>query len=70
MQKWSNGDTKIVGALMNKVVYLEETKNIPGFPEALETERNNFMWDILNLMDQLYKVNFKTNINIEIARNL
>ena len=41
---------------MNKVVYKEETKNIPGFPEALKEEKANFMWDILNLMDQLYKV--------------
>lgn len=56
MYKSNSGKTKIVGALMNKVVYKEETKNIPGFPEALKEEKANFMWDILNLMDQLYKV--------------
>ena len=41
---------------MNKVVYKDESQNIPGFAEALEGNRENFMWDILNLMDQLYKV--------------
>ena len=41
---------------MNKVVYKDESKNIPGFSEALEGKKENFMWDILNLMDQLYKV--------------
>ena len=41
---------------MNKVVYKDESKNITGFTEALEENRENFMWDILNLMDQLYKV--------------
>ena len=41
---------------MNKVVYKDESKNIPGFPEALEDDSGNFMWDILSLMDQLYKV--------------
>ena len=41
---------------MNKVVYKDESQNIPGFAEALEENRENFMWDILNLMDQLYKV--------------
>ena len=41
---------------MNKVVYKDESKNIPGFAEALEEDRENFMWDILNLMDRLYKV--------------
>jgi hypothetical protein len=56
VHKSNNGKTKIVGALMNKVVYKEEIKNIPGFPEALKEEKANFMWDILNLMDQLYKV--------------
>ena len=56
MHKSSNGKTKIVGALMNKVVNKEEIKNIPGFPEALKEEKSNFMWDILHLMDALYKV--------------
>ena len=41
---------------MNKVVYKDESKNIPGFAETLQGNRGNFMWDILNLMDQLYKV--------------
>ena len=41
---------------MNKVVNKEEIKNIPGFPEALKEEKSNFMWDILHLMDALYKV--------------
>ena len=41
---------------MNKVVYKDDSKNIPGFSEALTDEPNNFMWDILNLMDDLYKV--------------
>ena len=41
---------------MNKVVYKDEGKNIPGFAETLQGNRGNFMWDILNLMDQLYKV--------------
>ena len=57
MQRFQNGKTRIIGALMNKVVYKDETKNIPGFSEALKEETSNFMWDILNLMDQLYKVN-------------
>ena len=49
---------------MNKVVYKDESKNIPGFAEALEEDRENFMWDILNLMDRLYKV-----LSISIAFN-
>ena len=44
---------------MNKVVYKDDSKNIPGFSEALTDEPNNFMWDILNLMDDLYKVSFE-----------
>ena len=51
-----NGKSKIVGALMNKVVYADVEKNVPGFAEALEENTSNFMWDILNLMDQLYQV--------------
>ena len=47
---------------MNKVVYKDESQNIPGFAEALEGKRENFMWDILNLMDQLYKV--KLNLSL------
>ena len=54
VHKSTNGKTKIVGALMNKVVDKEEVKNIPGFPEALKEEKSNFMWDILHLMDELY----------------
>ena len=41
---------------MNKVVFKDEGQNIPGFAEALDGNRENFMWDILSLMDQLYKV--------------
>ena len=44
---------------MNKDVYKDDSKNIPGFSEALTDEPNNFMWDILNLMDDLYKVSFE-----------
>ena len=44
---------------MNKVVYKDDSKNIPGFSEALTDEPNNFMWDILNLMDDLYKVSLE-----------
>ena len=56
VEQQPDGTFKIVGALMNKVVYKDESKNIPGFSEALEEKKENFMWDILNLMDQLYKV--------------
>ena len=56
MHRSSDGRTRIVGAFMNKVVYKDDTKNIPGFSEVLSERPNNFMWGILNLMDQLYKV--------------
>ena len=50
---------------MNKVVYKDDSKNIPGFSEALTDEPNNFMWDILNLMDDLYKVSFERLSNFQ-----
>ena len=45
---------------MNKVVYADADKNIPGFAEAVKENRTNFMWDILNLMDRLYQVENST----------
>ena len=49
---------KIVGVLMNKIVYKDRSKNIDGFAEILADDKGNFMWPILELMDQLYKVYF------------
>ena len=43
---------------MNKVVYADASKNIPGFAEAIQEDGTNFMWDILNLMDRLYQVEY------------
>ena len=45
---------------MNKVVYADADKNIPGFAEAIKENGTNFMWDILNLMDRLYQVEYST----------
>ena len=51
----TSGD-RIVGILLNKVVYSSDDANIVSFKEALVSQPDNFMWKILNFMDFLYKV--------------
>ena len=51
-----NGE--LVGLCLNKIDYLEETKRIPSFAEAVEG-RDIFMNKILDFMDILYKVWFQ-----------
>jgi hypothetical protein len=51
----TSGD-RIVGVLLNKVMYSSDDANIVSFKEALIAHPDNFMWEILNFMDFLYKV--------------
>ena len=53
-----NGE--LVGLCLNKIEYLDETKRIPSFAEAVEG-RDIFMNKILEFMDFLYKVCFQNN---------
>ena len=53
-----NGE--LVGLCLNKIDYLDETKRIPSFAEAVEG-RDIFMNKILEFMDVLYKVCFQNN---------
>ena len=47
---------RIVGVLLNKVIYKCDDANIVSFKEAVREHPDNFIWDILNFMDFLYKV--------------
>ena len=46
---------EIVGLCLNKIDYLDATKRIPSFGEAVEG-RNIFMNKILDFMEILYEV--------------
>lgn len=50
----TEGD-RIVGVLLNKVVYKCDDANIVSFKEAIFDQPDSFMWHILNFMDHLYK---------------
>ena len=47
---------RIVGVLLNKVVYKCDDANIVSFAEAVSELPDSFMWHILHFMDFLYKV--------------
>ena len=47
---------RIIGVLLNKVVYKCDDANIVSFKEAVAELPDSFMWHILHFMDFLYKV--------------